>query len=79
MNDQPANPPRYEIEIQGHLGNQWTHWFERLVFIRNSDGTTTLSGSLRDQAALHGVPTGVRDLGPELISVSRWDAGQLRE
>jgi hypothetical protein len=34
------------------------------------DGTTTLSGLVRDQAALHGLLLKVRDLGLSLISVN---------
>jgi hypothetical protein len=35
-----------------------------------ADGTTTLSGPIRDQAALHGQLWKVRDLGLSLISVN---------
>jgi hypothetical protein len=41
-----------------------------------SDGTTTLSGPIVDQAALHGLLARVRDLGLELISVSQDDRGR---
>jgi hypothetical protein len=34
------------------------------------DGTTTLSGPVRDQAALHGQLLKIRDLGLSLISVN---------
>jgi hypothetical protein len=34
------------------------------------DGTTTLSGPVRDQAALHGLLLKVRDLGLSLVSVN---------
>jgi hypothetical protein len=36
-----------------------------------SDGTTILSGPVRDQAALHGLLLKVRDLGLTLISVNQ--------
>ena len=36
---------------------------------RESDGTTSLSGAVTDQAELHGLLTKIRDLGITLISV----------
>lgn len=36
----------------------------------DSDGTTTLTGVIADQAQLHGVLTRIRDLGVPLISVT---------
>jgi hypothetical protein len=35
-----------------------------------TDGTTILSGPIRDQAALHGLLLKVRDLGLSLIAVA---------
>ena len=67
---QPA-APIYEIKIEGHLDARWADWFEDLTFTHESDGTTTLYGPIADQAALHGVLNGIRDLGLTLISVHR--------
>jgi hypothetical protein len=61
----------YEICIDGHLGSNWSSWFEGLEINRTTDGVTILSGSLADQAALHGVLMKIRDLGLTLISVER--------
>lgn len=63
--------PIYEIKIKGHLDDRWADWFEDLTFTHESDGTTTLYGPIADQAALHGVLNGIRDLGLTLISVHR--------
>lgn len=60
----------YEIKLKGHLDPSWADWFEGLVFSHESDGTTTLSGEVIDQAALHGLLKRIRDLGMPLISVS---------
>ncbi len=38
-----------------------------------ADGTTLLTGPVRDQAALHGLLAKVRDLGLRLLSVNRAD------
>jgi hypothetical protein len=40
-------------------------------FTREPDGTTLLDGPLADQAALHGVLSGLRDLGLPILSVQR--------
>jgi hypothetical protein len=61
----------YEIRIKGHLGARWADWFDGLTLTHDSDGTTLLSGSVVDQAALHGVLGKVRDLGLPLIAVHR--------
>ncbi len=66
-------PTVYEIKIKGHLDDRWADWFEGMIFTHESDGTTTLHGSVTDQAALHGMLIGIRDLGLSLISVQRAD------
>ena len=62
-------PVVHEIRIKGHLDERWAAELEGLAFTHESDGTTTLRGPPRDQAALHGVLNRIRDLGLPLISV----------
>ena len=62
-------PVVYQIRIKGHLGSQWTNWFEGLTITLEEDGDTLLTGPVIDQAALHGLLKKVRDLGMPLISV----------
>lgn len=64
----------YQIRIRGHLGPEWTEWFEGLT-VTLEGGDTLLIGPVVDQAALHGLLRKVRDLGAPLISVSRVEAG----
>ncbi len=65
-----ANQPVvYQIRIKGHLGSQWTDWFEGLTITLEEDGNTLLTGPVVDQAALHGLLKKVRDLGMPLVSV----------
>ena len=61
----------YEIRLKGHLEPRWADWFDGLTLTQESDGTTVLSGSVVDQAALHGLIGKVRDLGLPLIAVHR--------
>lgn len=69
-------PVHYCIRVKGHLGPQWSEWFDWMTVTLEADGTTTLSGSIADQSALHGLLARVRDLGLELISVSQEDPGR---
>lgn len=64
----------YEIRIKGHLGQRWMSWFEGLTLIAEQDGNSLLTGSVVDQAALHGILRKVRDLGMPLLSVTLVDA-----
>ena len=72
----PDQPKVYQIRIKGHLGPQWTNWFEGLTITLEEDGDTLLTGPVVDQAALHGLLRKVRDLGMLLISVTRIEPGQ---
>jgi len=69
-------PVHYRIRVKGHLGLQWSEWFDWMTITLEVDGTTTLSGPIADQAALHGLLVRVRDLGLELISISQDDPGR---
>jgi hypothetical protein len=66
----PGAPTVYRIRIKGHLGGQWTDWFDGLAVTLDEGGDTLLTGSVVDQAALHGLLRKVRDLGMPLVSVS---------
>jgi len=68
-------PVVYQIRIKGHLGHQWTDWFEGLTITLEEDGNTLLTGPVIDQAALHGLLKKVRDLGMPLVSVSPLEPG----
>jgi len=61
----------YKIRVKGHLGCQWTEWFDGLIITPEENGETLLTGPVVDQAALHGLIKKVRDLGLPLISVMR--------
>jgi hypothetical protein len=66
----PSQPMVYQIRILGHLGRQWTDWFEGLSITLEDNGDTLLTGPVIDQAALHGLLRKVRDLGLPLLAVA---------
>jgi RimJ/RimL family protein N-acetyltransferase len=60
---------RYRFRVRGHLDDHWAGWLGDLTLTRNGDGTTTLTGLVVDQARLHGVLAGLRDIGTTLLDV----------
>ena len=60
----------YQVKLKGHLNKSWAERFYGFVFTHESDGTTTLTGRIIDQSALHGLLKRIRDLGLTLISVN---------
>ena len=66
-----ADQPRvYQIRIRGHLSPRRADWFEGLTITMEENGDTLLTGTVVDQAALHGLLKKVRDLGTPLLSVN---------
>ena len=63
-------PEYYEIKLRGHLDQRWSVWFADLKFTYLDEDVTLLSGSLSDQAALHGLLERIRDLNLTLLSVT---------
>src|SRR5215510_15023515 len=68
-------PMVYQIRLKGHLGRQWTDWFEGLTITLEDNGETLLTGPVVDQAALFGLLRKVRDLGMPLLSVMGVEPG----
>jgi hypothetical protein len=64
-------PAIYEIRVKGKLDARWSRWFANLQIMPQPDGESLLTGPIRDQAALYGVISRMRDLGLVLISVHR--------
>jgi hypothetical protein len=72
----PEKPLVYQIRIKGHLGRQWTDWFDGLTITALDNGDTLLTGPVVDQAALHGLLRKVRDVAMPLLSVVCVKPGQ---
>jgi hypothetical protein len=66
-----------EIRVQGQIDETWSEWFGGLTIVHTDEGETTLTGSVTDEAALHGLLAKIRDLGLQLLSVNR--AGQTHK
>lgn len=73
-----ARPLGYTVRVGGHLDGHWSDRFGRFALTHESDGTTVLSGHVTDQAELHGLLAGIRDLGLTLISVTAHPARDVR-
>jgi hypothetical protein len=59
----------YTIRVAGHLDAHWSPRLADLTIAHHPDGTSTLTGRLADQAQLHGVLAGLRDLGAVLLDL----------
>lgn len=64
-----AGPTTYTIRIDGHLDEHWAAWLGGAAMVPDSDGTTTMTISIADQAQLHGLLARLRDLGAVLLDL----------
>jgi RimJ/RimL family protein N-acetyltransferase len=68
----------YSIRVDGHLDDHWSVWLSGLGISRDGDGTTTLTAPVADQAQLHGLLSGIRDIGARLLELRTVDAEGAR-
>lgn len=68
---QPEGPSQYHIQIHGHLHPRWADRFEGMEIIQEPDGTTSLVGTVPDQAALYGLIIKLRDMGLSLLALRK--------
>jgi len=66
-------PATYHIRVAGLLDPERAAWFDGFSISHTPNNETILSGLVRDQAALYGLLSRVRDLGLTLITVVRND------
>jgi RimJ/RimL family protein N-acetyltransferase len=69
-----TTPTTYAIRVDGHLDDHWSAWLGELDMTRDDDGTTTVTISIADQAQLHGVLAGLRDIGAVITELRTTDA-----
>lgn len=65
--------PMFRICLEGHLDSSWTAWLGVAQIRHRPDGTTSLTSTVPDQAALFGLLIKIRDLGIPLVSLDRLD------
>jgi hypothetical protein len=53
------------------LDSRWSAWFEGLQVTGADPGQSMIAGTVRDQAALHGLLTKIRDVNLPLIAARR--------
>ena len=66
----------YELRIKGRLAQETLAWFEDLDVVideATSPPQTVVKGPMRDQAALYGLISRIRDLGLTLLAVNQID------
>ncbi len=63
----------YLVE-DGHLDDHWSAWLGDLDMTRGDDGSTTVTVEVADQAQLHGLLAGLRDIGAVLLELRVVDA-----
>jgi hypothetical protein len=69
----------YRLRVAGRLDQHWSAWFGGLTLTHEDDGSTSLTGTVTDQAELHGLLAKIRDLGVTLISVTVVDPAQAAQ
>ncbi len=67
----PHEPTLYQIRVKEMLEPFWSEWFNSLTVEATSAGETLLTGPVRDQVALHGLLSKIRDMGLTLLSVKQ--------
>ena len=59
----------YQITLKDYLEESWSASFDGLAITHTSNGSTILTGAVRDQTALYGLIAKIRDLGLTLVAV----------
>jgi len=73
-----SQPAVYKIKVQGLLASRCANLFDGLTLTTSVErGTTTLSGPVTDQCALHGLLIRIRDLGLPLLSLNLVESGHV--
>jgi hypothetical protein len=61
----------YAIRVEGHLDDHWSAWLGADDLTRDDDGATTITVRVADQAQLHAVLAGLRDIGAVISELAR--------
>ena len=71
-------PGIYCIKVKGVLDRRWSDWFDGFDILYEVEDETLLVGMVRDQAALHGMLSKIRDLGLPLLMVQRIEGEEAK-
>ena len=78
-NDRKFDKPGiYRIKVKGVLDRRWSDWFDGFDILYEVEDETLLVGMVRDQAALHGMLSKIRDLGLPLLMVQRIEGEEAK-
>jgi hypothetical protein len=70
VRSQSGRGSAYRLVVRGELDERYGYLFEGMD-MECTEGTTVLTGSVRDQAKLHGLIERIEELGLELLSVQQ--------
>jgi len=62
-----------QIRLKGQIDERWSEWLDGLEIAHTAENETVLTGLIRDQSALYGLMTKLRDLGLPLAAVTVGD------
>ena len=68
----------YQIKVKGILEPKWSDWFDGFAITAQFHDETLLTGSVADQAALHGLLAKLRDLGLPILLVERLESNEYQ-
>jgi hypothetical protein len=66
---EPERPTTYAIRVRGLLDPALSAWFPGMRIHSDRPDESVITGSVADQAALHGLLAKIRDLSLPLLSV----------
>ena len=74
----------YQVRVEGRIGQRWLAWFDDLAISATDEeqagrgpAITTLTGVMRDQAALAGLLQKLYSLGLPLVEVRRMEVERV--
>jgi hypothetical protein len=62
---------RYAIYVRGHLDAHWADWLGGTTIKHEEGGVTRIEGSMKDQAALHGLFDILSELNLPIVALQR--------
>lgn len=60
---------RIEIVIKGYLDRDWSQWLKVIKIDQRPEGTTSVTGIIKDQAELFGILNHLKNLGIQIVKI----------